>query len=125
MLQTVPAWDLDVERGPDWLLVKIKTPENDLSAAPSLADQLWSLMERHFIYRLVLEMDDVEVLQTYLIGQLVMLHKRIRDHDGVIRLCGLSPYNRKVLRSCRLDDRLQTYGNRVEAVLGCLPHNPK
>ena len=71
MLATVPGWELDVERGPDWLLVKVKGPANGAPSTPSLAECLWSLCERHFTYRLVLELDQVEVLTSHLIGQLV------------------------------------------------------
>jgi anti-anti-sigma factor len=107
-----------VERGPDWLLVKIRNLEVDAAAPPPLADHLWALAEQHFTYRFVLELDGVKVLNSYLIGQLIKLYRRVREHDGVLRLCGLSPYNRRVLRTCSLDDRFPNYENREEAVMG-------
>jgi anti-anti-sigma factor len=122
MLLVAPGYELDVERGPDWLLVRVRgfcSTKN--SESPPLADSLWRLLEQHFTYRLVLELDEVEVLDSELIGQLNRLYRRIEEHDGVMRLCGLSACNRRALHACRLDDKLLPYEDRVEAVMGC-PH---
>src|SRR3990172_13439935 len=121
MLAVAPGCELDVERGPDWLLVRVRNLDLLESEAPALAEHLWSLLQQHFTYRLVLELDGVQMLNSYLIGQLIQLYRRIEEHDGVLRLCGLSPYNRQVLHACRLDDRLLPYGDREEAVMG-RPH---
>jgi anti-anti-sigma factor len=118
MFATSADCELDVDRGPDWLLVRVRSLQADSACAPALADTLWSLAEQHFTYRLVLELDRIKVLNSHLIGQLIQLYKRIREHDGVLRLCGLSPYNRRVLRACALDDRFPAYENREEAVMG-------
>ena len=118
-----PGWELELDRGPDWLLVRLKSPEADASDTPPLAAELWSLLERHFVYRLVLELDEISLLQSYLLGQLVVLDKRVREHGGLMRLCGLSSFNQQVLRSHGLDVRFPTYGDVVEAVMGgvCKP----
>lgn len=118
MLQMAPGWNLDVERGPDWLFVRLRCLSENIWDAPPLAETLWSLLEQHFTYRLVLECDEVQWLHTTLLGQLVLLHKRLAMHGGTLRLCGLTPANREVLRSCRLDSRLPTFADRAEAVLG-------
>ena len=117
MLLEIPGWELDVERGPDWLLVSLKNVPDRAELAP-LADEIWELLQTHFTYRLVLEMDNVDVLNSHLIGQLVRLYKLISRHDGVMRVCGLSAYNRRVLRTCRLDDRLLPYQDRRHAIQG-------
>ena len=98
MLAIAPGWELKVDRGPGWLWVKIERPEAYCVDTPPLAGEVWTQLERHFVYRLVLELDDVEILDSYLIGQLVLLDKRIREHGGLLRLTGLSPLNREVLR---------------------------
>lgn len=113
-----PEWELEVHRGPGWLLVKLLNPD-DSPPPPLLADQLWSLMERHLVYRLVLDLDEIRVFDRHLLGQLVQLYRRIRRHEGVMRLCGLSPLNRKVLESHRrLVDRLPPYDDVEEAIMG-------
>jgi anti-anti-sigma factor len=119
MLATASGWELDVERGPDWLLVKVRKGEEDAAEPAPLADELWSLLGRHFTYRLVLELDQIDLLNSYLIGQFVRLYKLIRERDGVMRLCGLSPQCAQVLRTCRLNDRFLPYQDRREAVMAC------
>jgi anti-anti-sigma factor len=122
MLAIAPGWEVEVQRGPDWLLVKVLAdPQGQQSHEPEageLASGIWDLMQRHFAHRLVLEMDQVGLLNSHLIGQLICLYKQIRENDGVMRICGLSPHNLRVLRTCRLDDRFLPYNDRQEAVLG-------
>lgn len=126
MLAAATGWELEVERGPGWLLVKVGDPEGFGEELPSLADCIWSIMEQHFTYRLVLELDRIALLNSSLIGQLIDLYRRIRGQDGVLRLCGLSAYNRQVLHTCRLDDRLPAFHDRREAVLGSTyPSQPR
>ena len=118
MLEIAPGWQADVDRGPDWLFVKFRNPGQDASPPATMAERFWELLQQHGVYRLILEMDQIEVLYSFLIGQLVLLHKRISVQGGLMRLCGLSPHNRQVLELCRLDDRFYPYRNREEAVLG-------
>jgi anti-anti-sigma regulatory factor len=128
MLQLAPGWNLDVERGPDWLFVRLHCLPDNIWDAPPLAEMLWSLGEQHFTYRLVLECDELQLLHTSLLGQLVLLHKRLAVNGGTLRLCGLSQQNRDVLRSCRLDSRFPVFANRGEAVLGqtvLAPNKPR
>ena len=47
-------WGVDVDRGPDWLFVRLRPGTQDPG---DMADKLWKLADRHFVYRLVLEMD--------------------------------------------------------------------
>ena len=126
-MQTVvaPDWELSVERGPDCLLVRARCTHDDMLSTPPLADELWSLLERHVTYRLILELDGLELLRSYLLGQLVLLDRRIRQHHGVMRLCGLSPQNQKVLAVHRLDDRFIPYRDIEDAVVGCHPRRPR
>jgi anti-anti-sigma factor len=111
-------WELDVERGPDCLLVKVGKPQVDQREMPPLGDAVQSLLEVNLTYRLVLELDQIDSLSSDLIGQLLSLDKWIRVHHGMMRLCGLSPHNLEVLRRCCLDSYLPVYQDRLEAVLG-------
>ncbi|MEN6448910.1 MAG: STAS domain-containing protein [Thermoguttaceae bacterium] len=110
--------ELDVQRGPDWLLVRIKGCDPGDVGTSSLADRIWQLLEQHFTYRLVLEMDEVPVLDSGLISQLLDLYHWVDGRGGVMRVCGLSPHNRRVLRLSRLDEQLLPYRDRQEAVMG-------
>lgn len=118
MLSTAVEWDLEVERGPGWLLVRVKSPLRDDRLAGTLADQLWTLIEKHLVYRIALDLSEIRLLHSVLLGQLVSLRKRIDQRGGLLRLCGLSRFNRELLRENGLHDRLPAYNDLHEAVLG-------
>lgn len=119
------SYEFAVERGPNCLFVRLTT-WNSITEAADLAETLWNLLDQHLTYRLVLELDEVEVLRSFLIGQLVLLHKRICQHGGMLRLCGLSPRNHEALKIARLADRFPAYQNRNDAVRGAyLPYPTK
>lgn len=127
MLQLAPGWDLTVERGPDWLFVRVRPPVRlSFCDTPPLAESVWELLQQQFSHRVVVELDDVHLLSSYLIGQLILLHKRVSGVGGIMRLSGVSEENRMALRMCRLDDRLPTYTDRTEAVMGGFrPRQPR
>jgi anti-anti-sigma factor len=104
-----------IERGPDWLIVQLHPADEPYN---NMADRLWSLLNQHFIYRLVLEMDYIDFLPSQLMGQLVMLHKRVLKQGGALRLCGLSDECLQALHICRLDQALPHFASREEAVYG-------
>jgi anti-anti-sigma regulatory factor len=118
MAEIAPGWQLDVGRESDWLWVKLRNLDQNASGTSSLAEGLWEVLQQHAVYRLVLELDEIPVLYTRLIGQLVLLHKRLCVHGGAMRLCGLSAHNQEVLHLCRLDDRFPPYTTREDALLG-------
>jgi anti-anti-sigma factor len=118
MLASRAGCEFEVQRGPNWLWVRIRDLDMDATIPPPLAEHVWELADKHFTYRVVLELDRIKVLNSYLIGQLIQLYQRLKDQDGVLRLCGLSAYNRKVLHGCALEDRFPVFGSREEAVVG-------
>jgi anti-anti-sigma factor len=111
-----------VDRGPDWLFVRLR-PDREFMG--DIADRLWTLMNQHFIHRLVLEMDEVEFFPSVLMGQLVMLQKRVLQHEGALRLCGLSPQCAEALHLCRLDQALPHFDCREDAIHGFVAAKPR
>jgi anti-anti-sigma regulatory factor len=114
----VDGLELNVDRGPNWLFVKLRAKNNPLAEVPQIADKLWSISSRHFIYRLVLELEELEELQSGLMGQLVMLQERLAQCGGALRICGLSPECEEALHNCHLDTALPNHASRTEAVMG-------
>lgn len=124
MLEIAPGWQMDVDRGPDWLFIRLHAPRGS-NGEPPLAEALWETISQHFIYRVVLEVNELDLLYSHLVGQLVLLHKRLSTHEGVLRLAGLSDANQHVLQACRLDGRFPQYQNRTDAVHGFRPAQPR
>ena len=88
----------------------------DHQGAP-IADNVWSLLQNHFMRRVVVELDKVPVLRSDLIGQLLRLNKQVQAHGGLMRLSGVSPRNQEVLRLSRLDEQFPQYADRESAVM--------
>jgi len=132
MLATSTGYRFDVDRGPDWLWIRVRGTPGGGPRAASLAEELKELIEKHFIYRIVLELQRLPklsgnvVLSSQLIGELVQLSQYIHAHDGVLRICGLSSENRAMLEVCGLEDLCLAYHTREEAVFGsCDPRLPR
>lgn len=121
VLDVVPGWRMDLDRGPDWLIVRLRPPSQGDTHEVALAEAIWEMMDQSFTQRLVLEMNDVWLLRSWIIGELVKLHKRVTANGGLLRLCGLNDGNQEVLRMCRLDERFPQYSTRSDAVMGCRP----
>jgi anti-anti-sigma factor len=124
MVQAAQTWDIEVDRGPDWLFVR----PHGLSLRgqeSGLAEHVWQLLEQSMTHRVVLELDDIGLLCSTVIGQLVLLQKRIHSQGGMIRLCGLSPVNQRVLAICRLSGCFPQYTDRNDAVMGGRPTHPR
>lgn len=109
------GWELDVERGAEWLFLRPRTVRDDAESEPPLAEMLWSAAEQHGIHRLIIELDDLPLLSSYLVGQLVIVHKRVGQSKGVLRLCGLSSNNHRVIEAMQLAGRLPSFPTREEA----------
>ncbi len=124
MVQTASQWTFDVERGPDWLFVKLHCPPR-ISADDSLSVAVWEMLETQFVRRLVLEVDELPHLSSRLLGQLVKLRKQIEKCGGLLRLSGMSDANHEVLRRSGLDVMFPQYCSRHEAVLGTRPAKPR
>ena len=125
LLELAPEWTMDIDRGPDWLFIRPRPPHEGDTDQVALAELTWQKLEQCFCYRVVLELDDVKCLRSWMIGELVRLHKRVTTQGGMLRLCGVSRDAETVLRICRLSDRFPAYRNRNDAVMGYRPQQPR
>ena len=117
-IHNVDGLELNVDRGPNWLFVKLKAKEDAHREVPRIADKLWSISSRHFIYRLVLELEDLDKMPSGMMGQLVMLQERLSQCGGALRICGLSPECEEEMHNCQLDSALPNHASREQAVMG-------
>jgi hypothetical protein len=117
-VHVVDGFEMVVDRGPNWLFIKLRLTKNTRAVVPQVAEKLWSIASRHFIYRLVLELDELEELPPGMMSQLIMLQQRLRQCGGALRICGLSPECEESLQSYELSSALQNHASRTEAVMG-------
>lgn len=125
ILDLAPGWTIEVDRGPDWLFFRLHGEEPFETDGIALSALLWQVLEQEFSRRLVIEMDEIRLLRSHLIGELVLLHKRLQSQGGMLRLAGLTDKNYAVLSGCRLADRFPQYRNREDAVMGYRPAKPR
>jgi anti-anti-sigma factor len=125
LLEVAPEWAVEIDRGPDWLFIRLRPPQGEDAGEFPLADTIWDKLEQSFCRRAVIELDEVTFLRSWIIGELVKLHKRLVACGGMMRLSGLSPAHEEVLRACRLADRFPAYRTRTDAVMGHWPNQPR
>ena len=86
----------------------------DLKATPSVAEDLYDLVDRRGLAKILLDLSAVRFLSSPMIGTLVALHKKTLDHGGEIVLCGLSANLFRVFQASRLHTVLR-FAPSVEA----------
>lgn len=118
MTVIAPGWSLEWQKVGDWLQVHVLCQPGNNWDDPPLAEKVWNVVQETSIYRLVLDFSQLDTLRSYLIGQLVLLQKRVCAQGGLIRLCCLSERNRETLHLCRLDDHLPCAANFDDALRG-------
>lgn len=124
MLQLAGHWNVEVDQSPEWLFFRIVNAGAE-EIEPPLSATLWATAVEHTVTRIVVEFADSVFLNSYLIGQLMVLHKRAHLEGGTVRLCGLSANNCEVLQMMRLDQRFPNFASREAAVLGDFPNKPR
>lgn len=117
-MHVVDGLEFNVDRGPNWLFVKFRTNQEPGAKVPRIADKLWSIASRHFIYRLVVELDELDEWPIGWMDELMQLQERLADCDGALRICGLSRECEETLHSCHVDATLPNHPSRADAVLG-------
>jgi anti-anti-sigma regulatory factor len=125
MLELAEGWRLELDFSTEWLFLRLYCDGYEAASSPPLAERAWSIAEQYDIKRIVIEVDHETLLNSYLIGQFLLLHKRAHLSDGVMRLCGLSPENYRVIKLMQFSDRFPNYTDREHAVLGYQPNKPR
>ena len=124
-VKLAPGWSADLDRGPGWLFVRLHTSRTSNAEGLDLAGRVCRLLDNEFANRVVLELDDVEMLRSPLVGEIVQLYRRMHSRDGMMRICGLSDDNYEVICTSRLDNQFPRYHDREEAVMGSHPPKPR
>jgi anti-anti-sigma regulatory factor len=115
------GWRLEADQGPEWMFFRLVSDAPRSMEEPPVAETIAEAAKAAGIKRVVLELGDGVILFSFLVGQMVQLHKRFLIEGGAFRICGLTKENANVLRTLRLADRLPNYRDREAAVMGRLP----
>jgi anti-anti-sigma factor len=80
--------------------------------------ELQALAKEHEHGRMVLSFDGVRFVSSSMLAEVVRLHKAITKGKGKLRVCGLAPTIRDVLRASQLDKLLDVHENETTALAG-------
>jgi len=119
------GWYVDVESAEECLFLTLRAEGDCFGSEPPLADALWTIAAQYSDHRLVIDMHALTWLTSYIVGQLILVHKRVHMHGGWLRLCRLSDANCQVIRLLRLSDRFPNFPSRQEAASNHRPQKPR
>jgi hypothetical protein len=118
MAEISSGWQLHLDESPEWLFFRIECAGPHADPNPPLAECMWRVAESKSIFRLVVEWPPHEPMRSFIVGQLILLHKRCNVAGGALRLCNISPNNYEVLEIMQLAPRFPNYRSREAAVMG-------
>jgi len=104
-----------IERGPDWLFIRLEST-GQAATCDSLVEGIWHALVENGAHRVLLELDDAGPIDDTLIGSISRLGSRIRQQGGMIRLCGLSQPDLRVLKARGGAADIAHFDSRAEAV---------
>ena len=113
-----PGWKTELDRGPDWLFVRLYGPYGDEADATGMAESLAMLLRQEFKRRMVLELDELEDMPPDFVEELMLLRETLDQQGGVLRLCGVTPEHQQMLGENDFAGHLNSFRDREEAVLG-------
>jgi len=77
---------------------------------------LYSLCDQTTRPRFLLDLENVDMINSKLLGVIMGLNLKVLRKQGELRLCGIKPRVREVLNLTRLDEILHVHGTCDEAM---------
>jgi anti-anti-sigma factor len=113
-----PYQQIDVEQVGDVSCVTMRRRRLDEPEIVALGDELTNLIENGGCRRLVLSLGpgNPDCLYSTFLAKLVMVQRRLRDHQGALILCDVTPYVRDVFEACRLGNHFEFAPDRAAAL---------
>lgn len=109
------GWEVAVERGPDWLFLRVERDGSPARGRP-LAEHLLDMIRVNHAHRVVVELNGADRIDDTLIDAIAVIGSRVRDNGGLIRVCGLSDGDVRRLRSSEQAGDIPHFESRSAAV---------
>ncbi|MEK6239360.1 MAG: STAS domain-containing protein, partial [Planctomycetales bacterium] len=106
-----------IEREKATLLITplVEMGEFDFERIEDGAKGILSLLDDGEVINVIIDLHNTNYVGTTALGWFVRLWKRVCKHDGQVALCGVSEYERDVLRTIKLDTLWPIYSTMEEA----------
>jgi anti-anti-sigma factor len=85
-------------------------------AVEAIGDQLFQLVDEKGCRQLVLNLANVEALESAMIGKILVLNHKLLALGGRLKLCRVPPPIMEILVAARLPDILGLYEDEVQAL---------
>ncbi len=109
------GWAVAVERGPDWLFLRLERGDA-VASGSALADRLLDVIRVNHAHRVVVECDRVDAVDDAILDAIAAVGSRVRDDGGLIRVCGLSAGGVRRLRSSDQASDIPHFESRSAAI---------
>ncbi len=111
----VGGWEVAVERGPDWLFLRLER-RDAVASGGALAERLLDVIRVNHAHRVVVECDRVDAVDDAILDAIAAVGSRVRDDGGLIRVCGLSANGVRRLQSSEQAGDIPHFESRSAAV---------
>jgi anti-anti-sigma factor len=98
------------------LVLQIKNFDFERQPAAIVGDELRTIVERSPVPWILLDLVNVGFMTSAFIGQLILLKKRCDNKRLTLKLCGLLPQHRDVLKLVRFDDLVDIHDDKQDAI---------
>ncbi len=88
----------------------------DAGIIQELGEELYALVDKDGVKSLLLDFKNVEFLSSAALNKLIMLDKKVKLHQGRLKLCNLEPGLREVFVITRLNQLFQIKSTVQEAL---------
>lgn len=109
---------LEVESVQDVFCVHLKQSRMEEAEVHALGDEFQELIDVGGCRKLVLDLgsNSPSMLFSLFLGKLVMIHRRLLELKGAMRLCAVNPQVMEVFAACQLDNYFDFAPDRDTAV---------
>jgi anti-anti-sigma factor len=108
---------LHVEQVADVTVVRFGATELlDEETIELLGSQLYALADHLGARKVILNLSPVKRMGSLMLGQIISLHRQLKQQDGKLLLCGLDPEIRRILDTLRVHQFLSLYKDEQEAL---------
>jgi anti-sigma B factor antagonist len=105
-----------MQQGPVSIVELVDKKILDEARIADIGERLYALVAESAQPRIVLDFVNVGHMSSSALGMLITLHKRVRDKEGVLRLCNIRPSIHEVFEITRLTEVFGIRATREEAI---------
>jgi anti-sigma B factor antagonist len=109
---------LDVEKAEDIFHVHLKQTRLEETEIEALGNELISLVTVDGCRKLIFDLgnNSPSVLFSLFLAKLVLVHRKLLEANGAMRLCAVKPHIMEVFQACRLENYFEFAPDRQSAL---------